>query len=267
MSTNTTTIEQTNNHVEKKHTESSVLVAEQPLTLNSVPSVGKISSNDITNSIGTEGNNLIYKDLTRLKPTKTSKLPLPVKNVKSSLRSLLFGSTFVLVVTGIVSLVPILQLIVGRRYADECPMNWYIPHYLLVAGIAGLSTILLAIIFVLSVLYVTSQLKAKDVRTPSLPVSCGLCGMFLVLICFLVFLCGWFITGCIWVFRVWTEVQYTYAYRTDYCNPILYRFAYGLLLTSIVSYVFACVIACRQGRKLFIISRHDSSLRVPTIEL
>lgn len=160
----------------------------------------------------------------------------------------------------------VLQLIVGWRYADECPINTHIPRHLLVAGIAGLSTIILAIIFALVMLYTTSQLKASEARAPSIVDACGLGSILIVLILAVLFLCGWFVTGCYWVLRVWDKVQYDVAYRSDYCHPMLYRIACGLLLASIVSYIFACDIFYRQGRRLLVISRHQITLCVPTTE-
>lgn len=154
----------------------------------------------------------------------------------------------------------------GHRYLDECPVSWHIPQYLLIAGITGLSIILLGIIFILLTLFVTSQLRANDARFPTLPVAIALLTVFLVVICFVLFLCAWSIVGSVWILKVWNKVQYEFPFATNYCNPVLFRFAYGLLLASIVTYVFACVLSCWQGRKVFIISRHQTTLRVVTTD-
>jgi hypothetical protein len=34
---------------------------------------------------------------------------------------------------------PVTQLVIGILYKDSCPMNYFIPIYLIVAGIAGLA--------------------------------------------------------------------------------------------------------------------------------
>ncbi|CAF0776464.1 unnamed protein product [Adineta ricciae] len=230
-------------------------------------SIGEpISNIDTTTPKEIDENPAVYNELSKLKPIESSKLPLSIKHVKSSLKAALCESTFVLIIVGFTSIVPIFQLMLGCRYFHECPVNSHIPQYLLVAGITGLSIILLGIIFILFTLFVASRLRAKNARSPPLPVAITLLAVFLVEICFVLFLCAWSIVGSVWILKVWNKVQYEFPFATDYCDPILYRFAYGLLLASIVTYVFACVLSCRQGRKVFIISRHETTLRVLTTD-
>ncbi|CAF0771498.1 unnamed protein product [Adineta ricciae] len=266
MTTVAATIGTTSTDLIVEHDEDKRPYSDLTVIPKSILIIDPISNINTTAAKETDENPAVYNELTKLKPVESSKLPLSIKHVKSSLKAALCESTFVLIVIGFTSIVPTFQLMLGCNYLHECPVSSYIPQYLIVAGITGLSIILLGIIFILLTLFVASRLRAKDARSPPLPVAITLLTIFLVEICFVLFLCAWSIVGSVRILKVWNKVQYEFPFATDYCDPILYRFAYGLLLASIVTYVFACVLSCRQGRKVFIISRHETTLRVLTTD-
>ncbi|CAF2510885.1 unnamed protein product [Rotaria sp. Silwood2] len=137
----------------------------------------------------------------------------------------------------IVAVIPILQIYIGRRYTDNCPLDWHIPFYLVVAGVVGITVILLGIIqAVLKAKVFLNRAREKSNVSLTVSVVCVAC---LATILFL-FLFIWFVFGCYWVFRSWNIVQYVDANRNDYCHRILYRFAFWLLLGAFFSQILAC---------------------------
>ena len=123
-------------------------------------------------------------------------------------------------------------------------MNWRIPHYLIVAGAVGLVALLLSIGQLILVQCIKAPTPDAESGVKFILAACSACGFSVVILFIMLFLFVWFIIGCIWVFSAWRQVQYTNEEDSNYCNPILYRFSYWLLLASIVYQVFSC---CRSG--------------------
>ncbi|XP_075044815.1 transmembrane protein 272-like [Mixophyes fleayi] len=96
-------------------------------------------------------------------------------------------------------------IVMGAIYKNDCPIQPYIPTFLLVTGITQLATV--AIIFLRLVLE-----------------TCSLVLEFLLGL----FSFAWFITGCVWVFKVYNQYE-------GFCDRNLYLFAFGIL-------IFECVI-------------------------
>jgi hypothetical protein len=62
--------------------------------------------------------------------------------------SLILGSTYFLVSLCILLVVPILELVIGIVYVNQCPVNYYIPIYLIVTGACGIAGLGLTIVIV-----------------------------------------------------------------------------------------------------------------------
>jgi hypothetical protein len=62
--------------------------------------------------------------------------------------SLILGSTYFLVALCIILIIPILQLTIGIVYINQCPVDSYIPIYLIVTGACGFAGIGLTIVIV-----------------------------------------------------------------------------------------------------------------------
>ena len=150
----------------------------------------------------------------------------------------------------------VLQIIVGRHYKDNCPVNWHIPLYLVVAGVVGLVAHLLRVVKSI----VEQGIKASVPHSARNAVftlkTCSECGFGMINFSVELFLNVSFIAGCVWIFSVWRHVQYTNEEESTYCDPILYRFAYwfllfpSLYLLSLVCVCFQCLHeAAEQKRK------------------
>jgi hypothetical protein len=149
----------------------------------------------------------------------------------------------------------VLQIIVGRRYADQCPINWRIPHYLVVAGAVAITLIVFTILqAVLAFCCLASTVRDDDeVRNADVAACCGACGAIcsigIVAFFLVTFLFAWFIAGCVWVFGAWNKVQHKYPNQNNYCHPTLFRFAFWLLILSILCPLFICLFFGIQLRK------------------
>lgn len=128
---------------------------------------------------------------------------------------------------------------VGWRYFNACPINPLIPHYLVVAGTVGLVFIILITISQMMARTFAKKIsnetidRANPNRTTIL-VGCGVCSIMCINLSLFIFLMGWTVAGCIWVFEVWHRVQYYQLTSNDYCHRTLYQFTFSLLLFTIL---------------------------------
>lgn len=81
--------------------------------------------------------------LPRLKPDG----PRKIKFLPPFL-SLILSSTYFLVVLCIILVIPTLELAIGLAYKDQCPVEKYIPIYLIVTGVCGMAGVGLTIVIV-----------------------------------------------------------------------------------------------------------------------
>ncbi|MEE6513591.1 hypothetical protein FKM82_021328 [Ascaphus truei] len=107
----------------------------------------------------------------------------------------------------------IAMISMGALYKDDCPIQPYIPIYMVVAGVSHLATL------ILQLLKLACELLSLILE--SLVVSFSL---------------AWFITGSIWVFSVYND------YRGQ-CKQSLYLFAFGTLLFEYAVILMAVIFA------------------------
>lgn len=146
----------------------------------------------------------------------------------------------------------VLQIFVGWRYFNACPINQLISHYSMVAGIVSLTLIVL-----ITITQIISRIFAKQMFDETIDennphrgttfVGCGLCSIMCINFSLLIFLIGWTIAGWIWIVEVWHRVQYRRIGRDDYCHPLLYQFNFSvLLLTTTFKLILLCLF-CRES--------------------
>ncbi|UJR27061.1 hypothetical protein I4U23_008365 [Adineta vaga] len=164
----------------------------------------------------------------------------------------------------IIAIIPILQIFMGWRYSDACPINKLIPHYSIVAGIVSLFLVILISItqFITRVygrkMFDDNSDKANPNRATML-VGCGICSIMCINLSLFIFLLGWSITGLVWVVEVWHRVQYLYVDKDDYCHPILYQFTFSILLiTTILKLIFFCFVCKKTCVKVATTRRKDT---------
>jgi len=119
-------------------------------------------------------------------------------------------------------------LSIGLQYADKCPIDYHIPQYLIIAGAAGLGLIawsLLSLFF--GIIVAWKQKSGGGIAICLLVFSRVNSILYLLLL-------GWFIAGCYWILYSWDIIQYDDPSQENYCHPVLYRFAFCLLLISLI---------------------------------
>ncbi|CAF2359645.1 unnamed protein product [Rotaria sp. Silwood2] len=235
------------------------VVIDEPMDSPPTP-VENVAVTDATTSKPVEIDNLIINDGKNEKTTESDTLPSSGVS-KKALNRKPFGSAISLV-TVVIAIIPF----IGWRYADKCPFNWHIPHYLVVSGIVGLTVIILNIVFDLLTSYAKSKLDDTTIRASHFGACCGICGLLVVIVGLIVFFAGWSITGCIWIFRAWNKIQYENADRSDYCHPTLYRFAYWLFFLSIIYILIFCCRTCAQTSKQIPNKKKGPAIAVLTTE-
>ena len=110
--------------------------------------------------------------------------------------------------------IPFCMIVIGSVYFHDCPAEPNIPIFLIVGGSFS------ALIFFIGVLRRVKRAETGSDQEPqpTHPVQS--------LITF--FLCGWFITGCVWVYRIyWPDTQNPN--MENFCNPVVYLFAFWLI--------------------------------------
>lgn len=135
-----------------------------------------------------------------------------------------------------VGILPTVQIVIGAVYLNDCPLEPYIPIYLVVMGVFGLMLDILAC------------LPCTQPKEGSTNVLHRLCTTWNSLVSFFVFC--WFIAGNVWVYRIYEPVYVQNATSGEpYCNKTVYLFAfwtitliYILLLAFLVG--GCCVLFC-----------------------
>jgi len=126
--------------------------------------------------------------------------------------------------------IPITCIVIGVKYKDDCPIERYIPIYLIVLGSFGVLRNIVG-------LYNQMKRRSCDEETDedAKKSSCeGLIDCFLV---------GWFIAGNVWVYSNYQPV-YDDPTSAQYCQKTLYLFAFGLTTASYAIVGLICCCMC-----------------------
>jgi hypothetical protein len=257
--------------------ETAITVHDEPLNLQPAPL--KTTFAEDTTTSKQVNDTVVADNPTNVEPQVSKKSPAIGPNLQASLVTMIRKSYGGLIILGIVFIISrklfhllfsrsnifliriVLQLVIGWRYADECPIHWRIPHYLVVAGTIGLVGI--ALVIAQNLLKFYALPKANN---PGFIFTFGSRSITVVCIFLIIFIIGWFIAGCIWVFRVWNKVQYRDRKGLDYCHPILYRFAFGLLFLTICYILLIVYRVYKQLYRQAIDSKKGPATLVPTVE-
>ncbi|KAK2170298.1 hypothetical protein LSH36_3g07017 [Paralvinella palmiformis] len=143
---------------------------------------------------------------------------------------ILLGTLGCTICIGLVLAIPVSMIAMGSCYLHDCPREPYIPIYLIVAGVFGVLK---------NLSNITQRVKNKqsdqdedNIKTNPFDgaLSC--------------FLLGWFIAGNVWIYRVYNDYNPDDVTSPDYCNPIMYVYAFWIT-TSV--YIMAALSCCCFG--------------------
>ncbi|KAG8181408.1 hypothetical protein JTE90_023571 [Oedothorax gibbosus] len=117
--------------------------------------------------------------------------------------------------------VSIAMVVIGSLYLDECPVQPYIPIYLVVGGSFGIFYN-----FISSCCQSDKRSCFDDIMS--------------------LFLFVWFILGCVWVYSV-KHVEFYVTTDPDYCHKTCYNFAFWLLNVTFILLGALLGLACCAG--------------------
>jgi len=145
---------------------------------------------------------------------------------------LLLGTIGCTIACSITIVIPVCMIVIGSVYFHDCPAEPYIPIFLIVGGSFSVFKYLIGVLSRVR----RAETGAEQDPQPTHPVQS--------LITF--FLCGWFITGCVWVYRIyWPATQEEMVGTERYCNPVVYIFAFWLITTAYIFLgLFTSCICC-----------------------
>jgi len=133
------------------------------------------------------------------------------------------GCTVLLV---LLLLLPIAIFIVGIINLNDCPVNKWIPIYLVVLGAVGIFQNLTVL-----TRKCCSDGVVKCIAICQLPVN--------------IFLIGWFIAGNIWVYGTFSEVQHkNETMSSTYCDHTTYWFAFWLITLVYILIGLCLILGC-----------------------
>ncbi|XP_062371638.1 transmembrane protein 272-like [Sardina pilchardus] len=125
----------------------------------------------------------------------------------------------------LVLVIPISEIVIGALYLDSCPIQRYIPIYLVVTGVFTLSLVLLTCL---------PGSQADDADAEEVNGICCICNCWNSIVC--LFLTCWFIAGNVWIYSIY-QPNYDPA-AGPHCDKTAYLFAFWI---TTLSYIMAGV--------------------------
>lgn len=139
---------------------------------------------------------------------------------------LFLGTIGFTIFLGIMLAIPIAMIAMGAKYLNDCPVERYIPIYLIVAGSFGVARNL----FTIGRRFCQKDEEDEE-KTKVNPVAS-------VVDCFMF---AWFIAGNVWIYRTKGDFS-TDPTAANFCDPTLYWFAFWI--TTSVYILIGCCCCC-----------------------
>jgi hypothetical protein len=144
---------------------------------------------------------------------------------------LLIGTLGCTIIIGFTVVIPLSMIIIGIVYMNSCPIE-NIPTFLLVGGIVWIFK---------NLMNIWSQCRRSPNSESEAETAVQYRKHESLLNCFLF---GWFIAGCVMVYRVY-EPNYDDPNSSKYCNKTVYMYAFWLISSTFI--VFAIFMTCLCG--------------------
>ncbi|XP_064608113.1 transmembrane protein 272-like [Liolophura sinensis] len=156
--------------------------------------------------------------------------------------SVICGSIVGLVILGLSTALPIAMIVIGSMYLHDCPVERYIPIYLVVGGSFGLFYFFIS-------LCNRAKSKRDGEESDDSPAPC-LSTILCLVSCFTT---AWFIAGNVWVYRTYS-IWSADPVSKNYCNQTLYLFAFWQLTACYIMLAIGLVLVVCCGCLLFCLS-------------
>jgi len=123
----------------------------------------------------------------------------------------------------------------GIVFIDDCPVQPFIPIYLVLAGVLG-------VIKNISQIGERLLLPAIKRRTNEQRFKSGYCAWKIVNIIYTFVMFAWLVVGSYFIYSNYSKLNNSGAFRTDQCHEGFYKFAFGI---TTASYILAtCLVCC-----------------------
>ncbi|XP_070554345.1 transmembrane protein 272-like isoform X2 [Ptychodera flava] len=132
---------------------------------------------------------------------------------------------------GIIMAIPIAMIVMGSLYLHDCPIEPYIPIYLIVGGCFGVLKNLVSL---------GQRVKRHNEEGGEQEDNVKSDPFNSLLNCFLL---AWFIAGNVWIYRSY-EPDYEDKSSDSYCSEPLYKFAFWLTNATYIMLVLCCCCLC-----------------------
>lgn len=168
----------------------------------------------------------------QLKAVKTN-ANTPIEFVTKSV-SILGGSTYLTIGLVISCLIPVASLVIGFIKKDDCPIEKWIPMWLIVFGAAATFSALFKALLNFIALIKRKKNPEYELKGPGNCLNC-LINLFIF---------AWFIAGNVWVYRNYSAVTYDSALPDQYCDKLCYLFSFWLITATWGFLALLCFCCC-----------------------
>ena len=158
-----------------------------------------------------------------------------ISNLTTSDKLLL--AYFIFIALPILLVYPMALTIIGIKDDFQCNIDQRIPAWTIAYGCGG---VLLVLIFIGLKIYYLFKPSVNE-RSQCLIRMAYTCSFLLAL-----FELVWFFVGCVWIFGTYANVKYDDATSVYFCQPGLFKFAFGTLVFQcivfgLVAIIYTCV--------------------------
>lgn len=162
---------------------------------------------------------------------------------------LLLDTVGFLIFVGILLAVPIAMIVIGAMNLDDCPVERYIPLWMLVSGCV------IGFMQIVYILKTSFNLSLKRPETDTVGKCYGTFNLLLTLFSF-----GWFIAGNVWVFSNYPP-NITDSRNAEYCEAGVYYFSFALIIAAYAWFLFTlCCSGCVAIAGVKDIAHHASKM-------
>ena len=168
---------------------------------------------------------LLYQDLKAAKTDRSGFLNFIVKCMVVLLSTV--GCT---VCIALLLVIPVSMIVISLAYFDQCPLQRFIPIYLLVSGIVSVIKQISSLIQ----RFINSLRERDQENIRSNPFD-GIVGCFLFM---------WFIAGNIWIYGSFSAWDRYDPGSANYCHPTLYLFAFWIVTSTYIILMIMVMCGC-----------------------
>lgn len=141
------------------------------------------------------------------------------------------------ILLGVTMAIPIASIIIGAMYLDDCPLERYIPIYLVVSGSVGLFYNLFGIVKTTCCKKNTEEGVGEEEEGAASKL--GTCLSSLISC----FMSAWFIAGNVWVYGSHSDLS-TNSASANYCHPTAYYFAFWVITACYIIIGLVILLSC-----------------------